>query len=55
MDRNFLRSCIRDHIILLENDVYSTGDKEALYGSDVLLTAVKLLKSTAGGELIRKF
>ena len=45
----FLRSCILDHIILLENYVYSTGDKEALYGSDVLLTAVKLLNRLQEG------
>lgn len=45
----FLRGCIRDHIASLANNVYSTGDKEALYESDVLLTAVKLLNRIKEG------
>ena len=45
----FLRGCIRSHIGLLENDIYSSGSTEALHGSDLLLAAVKLLNRMGEG------
>lgn len=39
----FLRNCISDNMYVLEKNVYSTTDKDALYKSDVLLSAVKAL------------
>ncbi len=46
----FFAECIRENASILENDVYFTEDKDALYASDVLLAAVKLLNgSHAGG------
>lgn len=46
----FLRGCIRSHIGLLENDIYSSGSAEALRGSDLLFAAVKLLNPYGGGR-----
>lgn len=50
----FLRGCIRSHIGLLENDIYSSGSAEALRGSDLLFAAVKLLNRMGRAARIRR-
>lgn len=39
----YFKNCIADNIDVLEQNVYYSSDKEALYKSDVLLSAVKAL------------
>lgn len=42
-NREYFKNCISENICVLEKNVYCTTDKDALYKSDVLLSAVKAL------------
>ena len=43
----YFRNCISENLYVLEKNVYSTTDKDALYKSDILLSAVKALNRIA--------
>ena len=42
-DGKFFKECVAENMSYIEKNVYSTTDKEALYKSDILLSAVKAL------------
>lgn len=53
----YFRSCISENMHVLEKNVYYTEDKDALYKSDILLSAVKALnriESSSAKEEIEK-
>lgn len=53
----YFRNCISENMYVLEKNVYYTEDKDALYKSDVLLSAVKALnriESSSAKEEIEK-
>lgn len=56
---DFVRSCIQNHIQLLTENVYFTDNKDALFGSDVLLAAVRMLncaeEGNADAEVVEAF
>ena len=53
----YFRNCISENMYVLEKNVYYTEDKDALYKSDILLSAVKALnriESSSAKEEIEK-
>jgi len=58
-NNEYFRNCISENLSVLEKNVYSTTDKDALYKSDVLLSAVKALNrigsSSAKAEIEQAF